>query len=51
MAIDYETLPRKLLDRGLISNEKYVEYLDEDWDATAEVLNSREATAAFLEGW
>ena len=27
------------------------EYLDEDWDATAEVLNSREATAAFLEGW
>ena len=50
MVIDYETLPRKLLDRGLISNKKYAEYLDEDWDA-AEVLNSRESTAAFLEGW
>jgi len=33
-----------------ILKETY-EYLDEDWDATAEVLNSREATAAFLEGW
>lgn len=33
-----------------ILKETY-EYLDEDWDATAEVLNSREAMAAFFEEW
>lgn len=33
-----------------ILKETY-EYLDEDRNATAEVLNSREVTAAFLEGW
>lgn len=33
-----------------ILKETY-EYLDEDRSATAEVLNSREVTAAFLEGW
>ena len=27
------------------------EYLDEDWESTAEVLNSREAVAVFLNGW
>jgi ERCC4-related helicase len=27
------------------------EYLDEDWENTAEVLNSREAMAVFLNGW
>ena len=27
------------------------EYLDDDWENTAEVLNSREAMAVFLNGW
>jgi len=27
------------------------EYLDEEWGNTAEVLNSKEATKVFLEGW
>ena len=27
------------------------EYLDEDWESTAEVLNSKEAMKVFMEGW
>ena len=27
------------------------EYLEEDWESTAEVLNSREILKVFLEGW
>lgn len=27
------------------------EYLDEEWECTSEVLNSREAVSVFLEGW
>jgi len=27
------------------------EYLDEEWENTAEVLNSKEAIAVFLNGW
>lgn len=27
------------------------EYLDEDWESTSEVLNSKEAMGVFLEGW
>ena len=27
------------------------EYLDEDWECTSEVLNSREAVSVFLQGW
>jgi len=27
------------------------EYLDEEWETTAEVLNSREAFNIFLKGW
>ena len=27
------------------------EYLDEEWESTAEVLNSKEAMGLFLNGW
>jgi hypothetical protein len=27
------------------------EYLDEEWESTAEVLNSKEAISVFLERW
>jgi superfamily II DNA or RNA helicase len=33
-----------------IVKETY-EYLDEDWESTAEVLNSKEAMSEFLKGW
>lgn len=33
-----------------IVKETY-EYLDEDWESTAEVLNSKEAMNEFLKGW
>ena len=48
MAIDYETLARKLLDRGLISNEKYADYLDDEDDLSDDVLGG--ATVLSL-GW
>ena len=41
MAVDYETLPRKLLDRGLISNEKYAEYLADEDDLSNDVLRGK----------
>ncbi|MGJ8726556.1 MAG: helicase-related protein [Roseibacillus sp.] len=40
---DQETSP--------FSVKETYEYLDEEWENTAEVLNSREAVAVFLNGW
>jgi len=48
MAIDYETLLRKLLDRGLISNEKYTEYLS---DEDARPNDVRDGETVLSLGW
>ena len=37
--------------RSPFSVKETYEYLDDEWENTAEVLNSKEAIKVFMEGW